>query len=78
MNANIQHITELTRADLQEIAAAADPVPGFCIRIERVGGKLKIGIDEAALALAINGFVRNGGTSVSASDATNVSFNPPS
>lgn len=78
MNKNIQYITELTREDLAELAAAVDPVPGFCIRITKEGGRLKIGIDETALALAINGFIRNGGAQTNASGAVNVSFNPPS
>lgn len=75
---DIKHITELTRNDLRDIEAAVSPVPGFCILIEKTQGQLKIGIDENALRLAINGFVRNGGTQVSAADCVNVPFNPPS
>lgn len=78
MKSNIQYITELTREDLAEIAAAVDPVPGFCICITREGGRLKIGIDMNALAMAINGFIRNGGAQTNAAGAVNVSFNPPS
>ena len=75
---NIKYITELTREDLAEIAAEVDPVPGFCISITREGERIKIGIDENALAMAINGFIRNGGAQKSAAAAVNVSFNPPS
>ena len=78
MKENISHITELTRKDLQEIAAAVDPLPGFCIRIEKENGRLKIGIDQNALALAINGFIRNGGAQANAADCTSVPFDPPS
>lgn len=75
---DIKHITELTRDDLREIEAAVSPVPGFCIRIEKTQGQLKIGIDENALRLAINGFVRNGGTNTDAASCVNVPFDPPS
>ena len=78
MDTNIKHITELTREDLQEIAAATNPVPGFCIRIEKSQGQLKISVDENALRMAINGFIRNGGGVASAADAQKISFNPPS
>lgn len=78
MDTDIKHITELTREDLQEIAAATSPVPGFCIRIEKSQGQLKISVDENALRMAINGFIRNGGGVASSADAQNISFNPPS
>lgn len=78
MNTDIKHITELTREDLQEIAAAATPVPGFCIRIEKSQGQLKISVDENALRMAINGFIRNGGGVASSADVPNISFYPPS
>lgn len=78
MDTDIKHITELTREDLQEIAAATTPVPGFCIRIEKSQGQLKISVDENALRLAINGFIRNGGGVASSADVQNISFNPPS
>ena len=53
-------------------------MPGFCIRIDRSSGKIKIGIDQVALAQAINGFIRNGGANTNGTDCTNVSFDPPS
>lgn len=71
-----KYITQLTAEDLRELFAAANPVAGFCIRIEKTDGALKIGIDENALRLAINGFVRNGGTLTDAAGCVNVSMNP--
>lgn len=73
-----QYITQLTKEDMEELAALTNVECGFLIRIDKVGGKIKIGIDESALALAINGFVRNGGTNTNAAGCTSVSFNPPS
>ena len=73
-----QYITQITAEDMRELSAVTNLKPGFLIRIDRDGDSIKIGIDETALALAINGFARNGGTSASAANATNISFNPPS
>lgn len=75
---DIKHITELTRNDLRDIEAAVSPVPGFCIRIEKTQGQLKISIDENALRLAINGFIRNGGANMDSASCVNVPFDPPS
>lgn len=73
-----QYVTQLTGADLDELAELTEMEPGFCIRIERTGDKIIIGIDKSALALAINGFIRNGGANTSASGCTDISFDPPS
>ena len=73
-----KYITQLTSEDMKELAQATNLEPGFLIRIDRSEGKIKIGIDESALALAINGFVRNGGANTTAENCTSVSFNPPS
>ena len=51
---------------------------GWLIRIDRDQGKIKIGIDQTAFALALNGFFRNGGMQTYAANCTEVSFNPPS
>lgn len=73
-----EYITQITRADMKELAALTNLEAGFCIRIEKSGGKWTVGVDETALALAINGFMRNGGASATAANCTSVSFNPPS
>ena len=69
---------QLTKKDLEDIAKATDPKPGFCVKIENTADGIKIGLDENALKLAINGFFRNGGCNTSAADCVNVSFDPPS
>lgn len=74
----VEYITQITKQDLKEIAAATNLVPGFCIRIDPFEGGVKIGIDQVALAQAINGFIRNGGAQANGTDCTNVSFDPPS
>lgn len=53
------YITQLTREDLREIAAAVNPQPGNCIRIEKDKGQLKISVDENALKTAIVAVVHN-------------------
>lgn len=73
-----QYITQITGEDMKELAQVTNIEPGFLIRIDKSQGKLKISVDENALALAINGFIRNGGSATSAANCTNVSFNPPS
>ncbi len=73
-----KYITQLTGEDMKELAQATNLEPGFLIRIDRSQGKIKISVDEKALALAINGFYRNGGAQASAADCVNVPFDPPS
>ena len=73
-----KYITQLTGEDMKELAQATNLEPGFLIRIDRSEGKIKIGIDENALALAINGFFRNGGCNVNAENCVVVPFDPPS
>ena len=69
---------QLTKKDLEDIAKATDPKPGFCVKIENTADGIKIGLDENALKLAINGFVRNGGAQANAANCTSVPFDPPS
>ena len=73
-----KYITQLTANDLMEIANATDPQPGFLINIEKSKDGLKFSIDQKALALAINGFIRNGGATTNAAGCVGVSFDPPS
>lgn len=72
-----KYITQLTRRDMQEIARATNLEAGWLIRIDKDQDTIKISVDQTALAMAINGFVRNGGTSASSADCVNVPFDPP-
>lgn len=72
-----KYITQLTSEDMKELAQATNLEPGFLIRIDKSQGKFKISIDENALALAINGFYRNGGCNQNAADCVTVPFAPP-
>ena len=73
-----KYFFQLTGEDMKELAQVTNIEPGFLIRIDKSQGKLKISVDENALALAINGFIRNGGAATSAANCTKISFNPPS
>lgn len=73
-----RYVTQLTAEDMRELAAATNLEAGWLVKIERNGDTVKIGIDEKALALAMNGFYRNGGIMTAAANCTTVSFNPPS
>ena len=59
MNTGIKHITELTREDLRQIAAATDPQPGFLIRVTNTPKGLEIAVDENAFKTAVFGFLHN-------------------
>lgn len=63
-----QYITQLTRQDMKEIAAAANLTPGLGLEVERREGALVIGISELALKRMIWTFYKNGGFAASASD----------
>ena len=73
-----KYITQLTGEDMKELAQVTNLEPGFLIRIDKSQGKVKISIDENALALAINGFFRNGGCDTNAENCVAVPFDPPS
>ncbi len=72
-----KYITQLTSEDMKELAQVTNLVPGWLIRIDKSQGKIRISIDENALALAINGFFRNGGCNKNAADCVTVPFAPP-
>lgn len=72
-----KYITQITGEDMKELAQATNLEPGFLIRIDKSQGKFKISIDENALALAINGFYRNGGCNKNAAGCVTVPFAPP-
>ena len=73
-----KYITQITGEDMKELAQVTNLEPGFLIRIDKSQGKVKISIDENALALAINGFFRNGGCDTNAENCVAVPFDPPS
>jgi len=73
-----KYFFQLTGEDMKELAQVTNIEPGFLIRIDKSQGKLKISVDENALALAINGFIRNGGANTSAANCVAVPFDPPS
>lgn len=72
-----KYITQLTGEDMKELAQATNLEPGFLIRIDKSQGKVKISVDENALAIAINGFFRNGGCNTNAANCVTVPFAPP-
>jgi hypothetical protein len=73
-----KYITQITAQDMKELEAVTNLEAGWLIRIDRDQGKIKIGIDQTAFALALNGFFRNGGMQTYAANCTEISFNPPS
>ena len=60
MDANKKHITEITRSDLEEVAAAANAYGGDCIEVRRTKQGLKIEIDRSQLARMVR-VVMSGG-----------------
>lgn len=72
-----RYITQITAEDMRELSAVTNLKTGWLIRIDKNEGGITIGVDQTALALAINGFIKNGGAQVNASDCTTKSFNPP-
>jgi hypothetical protein len=73
-----KYITQLSQNDMKELAAVTNLEAGFLIRIDRDQDKIKISVDQTALALALNGFFRNGGMQTYAENCTNIPFDPPS
>lgn len=73
-----KYITQITGEDMREIAAVTNLQPGFLILLKKTAEGISIEIDKTALALALNGFFRNGGMQTNAANCTNVSFDPPS
>lgn len=73
-----KYLTQITAQDLKELAQVTNIEPGWLVSIDKSQGKIRIGIDPNALAMAINGFFRNGGTNTNATNCVNVPFDPPS
>lgn len=73
MKSDISHITQLTREDLRQIAAATDPQPGFLIRVENTPKGIKIEVDENAFKNAVFGFLHNIGAIYVSPDQNTIS-----
>lgn len=73
-----EYISQISKKDMEEIAAVTNLEAGWLIRIEKVDGKVVVSIDQNAFAQALNGFIRNSGGTVSGADSTSISFDPPS
>lgn len=73
-----KYITQVTAEDMKELSAVTNLEPGWLVSIDKSQGKIRIGIDPNALAMAINGFFRNGGCNTNAANCVNVPFEPPS
>lgn len=80
MDINKKYITQLSRDDLREIAAAVSPTPGLMIRIEKNNDSLCIAIDENAFKNAVYGFLKNLGVcpTLTQEKITNASLIPNS
>lgn len=73
-----QYITQITAEDMRELSAVTNLKAGWLIRIDKNEDGVTISVDQTALALAINGFIRNRGGQVNAVVAANeISFDPP-
>ena len=68
MNADIEYITQLTRQDLKDIAAATNPQPGAGVRVDRTSNGFSFSIDEQALRNMIWTFLKNGGQNATTYD----------
>lgn len=71
-----RYITQLSRHDLEEIAAAVNPRPGTGIEVDTADGKLRISISETQLKRMIWAFNKNGGFQASADEVDNISLDP--
>lgn len=77
MDGNKRFVTQLSRDDLREIAAATSPTPGLLIRIDKSQGDLKISIDENAFKIAVFAFMRNLGACYPISPTVETITNTP-
>lgn len=64
MDPKKKFITQVTKEDLREIAAATNPTPGFMFRVDKAPGELKLGIEENALKVGIYAFLKHLGVPV--------------
>ena len=61
-----QRITDLTRRDFEELAAATNPRPGIGITVRPTGVGFEISIDETQFKRMLWAFNANGGFTVKA------------
>lgn len=74
MNAGIDYVTQLTREDLNEIAAACNLEAGLGIVIEKREGCVRISVDQSQLKRWMWNFYRNGGAAVGPGDIDGVNI----
>lgn len=68
------YITQITRSDLEEIAAATNLVVGPGIDITKQDGSVKIEVNQSQLRRWMRAFHENGGTSCAISNIDQVSL----
>ena len=64
MDPKKRFITQITKEDLRDIAAATNPTPGFMFRVDKSPGKLKLGLEENMLKIGIYAFLKHLGVPV--------------
>ena len=69
-----QHITSLSRADLQELADLTNLTVGPGILITRQNGGIRIEVNQAQLCRWIRAFIQNGGTTCSLDQIDTISL----
>lgn len=74
MNAGVEYVTQLTRDDLKEIAAACNLEAGLGILVEKREGCVRISVDQSQLKRWMWNFYRNGGTAVGQEDIDGVNI----
>ena len=71
-----EHITDLTRADFAEIAAATNPTAGLGMDIQKKGDTIEIAISETQFKRMLWAFYHNGGFSATIDDLDSVPLDP--
>ena len=71
-----EHITDLTRADFAEIAAATNPTAGLGMDIQKKGDTIEIAISETQFKRMLWAFYHNGGFDASLQDLDSVPLDP--
>ena len=71
-----EHLTDLTRTDFAEIAAATNPTAGLGMDIQKKGDTIEIAISETQFKRMLWAFYHNGGFSATIDDLDSVSIDP--
>ena len=71
-----EHITEMTRADFEEIVAATNPTAGLGMDIQKKGDSIEFAISETQFKRMLWAFYHNGGFSAALADIESVSLDP--